>query len=151
MINIIRDITDPLLDFMGDDPVRPHIPVTQRVGDHKDIFVLKEGDCVKAITCVSYQEQVPENESDLFTPVSLPAVAVFYTIWSYASGAGRELLMSAVERIMQEHPEINRFVTLSPKTDMARRFHLKNGACVLRENPSTVNYEYLMGDHYGLH
>jgi hypothetical protein len=25
---------------------------------------------------------------------------------------------------------------------MARRFHLKNGARVMRENPNTVNYEY---------
>jgi hypothetical protein len=33
-------------------------------------------------------------------------------------------------------------VTLSPKTDMARRFHLKNGAAVYRENLETVNYLY---------
>jgi hypothetical protein len=33
-------------------------------------------------------------------------------------------------------------VTLSPKTEMARRFHLKNGAGVYRENSTTVNYIY---------
>jgi hypothetical protein len=33
-------------------------------------------------------------------------------------------------------------VTLSPKTEMARKFHLKNGAEVFRENPDTVNYLY---------
>jgi hypothetical protein len=33
-------------------------------------------------------------------------------------------------------------VTLSPKTDMARKFHLKNGAKIFRENEETVNYEY---------
>ena len=38
--------------------------------------------------------------------------------------------------------EIQRFVTLSPKTDMAHRFHIGNGAGILRENASTINYEY---------
>jgi hypothetical protein len=38
---------------------------------------------------------------------------------------------------------IKRFVTLSPKTEMAKRFHLKNGAIVFRENEETVNYEYI--------
>jgi hypothetical protein len=33
-------------------------------------------------------------------------------------------------------------VTLSPKTEMARRFHLKNGASELRENSNTINYIY---------
>jgi hypothetical protein len=33
-------------------------------------------------------------------------------------------------------------VTLSPKTEMARRFHLKNGAIIFRENIETINYEY---------
>jgi hypothetical protein len=27
---------------------------------------------------------------------------------------------------------------------MARRFHIKNGAQVFRENDSTVNYEYIL-------
>ena len=37
---------------------------------------------------------------------------------------------------------LKRFVTLSPKTELAKRFHLKNGAIVYRENDETVNYEY---------
>jgi hypothetical protein len=31
---------------------------------------------------------------------------------------------------------------LSPKTEMARKFHLKNGARELRENINTINYIY---------
>jgi hypothetical protein len=72
-------------------------------------------------------------------------VAVFYTIWSYKAGKGRELLIRAVKEIQKQHPSITRFVTLSPKTEMARRFHLKNGAIVFRENIDTTNYEYLNG------
>jgi hypothetical protein len=29
-----------------------------------------------------------------------------------------------------------------PSTNLARRFHLKNGAIVFRENIETINYEY---------
>jgi hypothetical protein len=31
---------------------------------------------------------------------------------------------------------------LSPKTEMARKFHMKNGAVELQENDTTINYEY---------
>jgi hypothetical protein len=49
-----------------------------------------------------------------------------------------------VDEMQKQFPEIDRFVTLSPKTEMAKRFHLKNGAVVLRENDTTVNYEYIV-------
>ena len=69
-------------------------------------------------------------------------VAAFYTIWSYQSGAGRRLIREARHYIEQTRPEIRRFVGLSPKTEMARRFHMANGARTLSENADTVNYEY---------
>jgi len=31
---------------------------------------------------------------------------------------------------------------MSPKTEMARNFHYKNGARLLQANEETVNYEY---------
>jgi hypothetical protein len=68
--------------------------------------------------------------------------AVFYTIWSYASGAGRRLIEEAQAEIRRDNPEVMTYVTLSPKTEMARKFHLKNGAEVFRENSDTVNYLY---------
>ena len=36
----------------------------------------------------------------------------------------------------------NRLVTLSPLTDMARKFHLRNGAVELQVNETTQNFEY---------
>jgi hypothetical protein len=48
-----------------------------------------------------------------------------------------------VKHIEESKPNIKRFVTLSPKTQMAKRFHLKNGAVTFRENDLTVNYEYM--------
>ena len=37
---------------------------------------------------------------------------------------------------------IKRVVTLSPKTEMARRFHLRNGAREVGVNVVTANFEY---------
>jgi hypothetical protein len=79
---------------------------------------------------------------DMANMVESATTAVFYTIWSYAAGAGRELIQEAQRSIEQEFPGIETYVTLSPKTEMARKFHLKNGAGVYRENSDTVNYIY---------
>lgn len=143
MLHLIRDYADKFWSFLLEDPVRPQIPTEQRVGTNRDIFVLHDDDRVDAITCVSYQNRVPEREAELFQPGD-PTIAVFYTIWSYRQGAGRELILNSVDRIRQDHPYIKRFITLSPKTDMARRFHLRNGALICQENLETINYEYLV-------
>jgi len=143
MLYLIKEAADSLLKFITEDPVRPHIPDVERVGHNKDIFVSREEDKVNAITCVSYQRLVPMNESELFEKCDEPNVAVFYTIWSYAPGAGRQLILDSVQYIQDNNKAITRFVTLSPKTEMARRFHLKNGAIVFRENEESINYEYL--------
>ena len=143
MLYLIKSFTDSVMGMLSEDPVRPHIPHVDRVGDNKDIFVLRDAeDKVKAITCVSYQTEIPTKETELFQISSEPVVAIFYTIWSYAPGAGRTLIFDAVKHIKENKPEIQRYVTLSPKTEMARRFHLRNGAVVFRENEDTVNYEY---------
>jgi len=143
MLHLIRDYADKFFSFLLEDPVRPQIPTEQRVGTNRDIFVLHEADRVDAITCVSYQNRVPEREAELFQPGEA-TIAVFYTIWSYRQGAGRELIFNSVDRICQDYPSIKRFITLSPKTDMARRFHLRNGAIVCQENLDTINYEYYL-------
>ena len=144
MLHLIQNLSDKFVDLISHDPVRPHIPRTERVGANKDIFVTRdENDNVKAITCVSYQLTVPSSESELFEACERPQVAVFYTIWSYAPGAGRQLIFNAVKHIKENQKTITRFVTLSPKTEMARKFHIKNGAIVFRDNAESVNYEYL--------
>jgi len=79
---------------------------------------------------------------DMVDLVGSATTAVFYTIWSYTAGAGRTLILEATKSIESEFPGIETYVTLSPKTEMARKFHLKNGARELRENSTTVNYIY---------
>jgi len=143
MLHLIQDYADKFWNFLLEDPVRPRIPPEQRVGTNRNTFVLHDQDRVDAITCVSYQNQVPKREAELFQPGDV-TIAVFYTIWSYRAGAGRELILKSLDQICQDHPSIKRFVTLSPKTDIARQFHLGNGALVCQENLETINYEYLV-------
>ena len=144
MLDLIKNLSDSFVKFLAEDPVRPHIPYIDRIGDNKDIFVMRsEDNSVTAITCVSYQSTIPTTECELFNATGLPDTAVFYTIWSYKPGAGRQLIFESVKHIKENKPNIIRFITLSPKTEMARRFHLKNGAIVFRENNESVNYEYL--------
>jgi len=144
MLYLIETLGDKLLDLLSQDPVRPHIPAVDRVGDNKVIFVLSnENDEVRAITCVSYQSSIPSSEQELFSAAAEPDTAVFYTIWSYKPGAGRELIFDAVRYIKEHNKNITKFVTLSPKTEMAKRFHTKNGAVIFRENAESTNYQYL--------
>lgn len=140
MLYIINSLNDPWIHLLKDDPVRPSIPTASRIHDHAEIFVLLEGTEPRAVTCVSYLDRVPTSESEL--GLAGTRVAAFYTIWSYAPGAGRQLIREAQQHIKAVKPQTERFVTLSPKTEMARRFHLKNGATTLQDNEDTVNYEY---------
>jgi hypothetical protein len=146
MLHFIRDISHRFLEFIKDDPVRPEIPTDYRVSDGRMVAALtdneQEESNPEAIVCVSFHDFVPSDIKDLDKTAQVPTTAIFYTIWSYKSGKGQELLFQAVKGIQEQYPSVTRFVTLSPKTNMARRFHLKNGAIVFRENLDTTNYEY---------
>jgi hypothetical protein len=138
----LKDQNDPLTRVIKDDPVRPHIPLSQRINETAEILILRAGEEILAATCLQWLKEIPENEEDLQAMDKTKDVAVFYTIWSYSPGAGAELLKRAAAWILGEHKDVKNIVTLSPQTEMARRFHLKNGASVHRENPTSVNYKY---------
>jgi hypothetical protein len=142
MLYTITTPNDDLITVIKDDPVRPEIPASDRVNHNSRIYVWKNGDETAAVTCVKFLERVPAAVEDMADLVESATTAVFYTIWSYAAGAGRLLIQEAQKSIETEFPGIQTYVTLSPKTEMARRFHLKNGARELRENLDTVNYIY---------
>ena len=146
MLTFIRDISNVLLSFIKDDPVRPEIPTDYRVSNGRMVAALVEEEKPEkpeAMVCVSFHDFVPTDIKGLDNTTQVPTTAVFYTIWSYKAGKGAELLVQAVREIQREYPSVTRFVTLSPKTELARRFHLKNGPIVFRENLDTVNYEYI--------
>jgi hypothetical protein len=142
MLHTITIITEDLKTLILDDPVRPEIPLADRVNVNSRMYVLKNGDQTQAVTCVKFLSAIPAAVEDMAVLVESATIAVFYTIWSYAAGAGRSLIRETQQSIETEFPEIDTYVTLSPKTDMARRFHLNNGAQELRENSTTINYIY---------
>jgi hypothetical protein len=85
-------------------------------------------------------DSVPDSESNmLIMPRGFKAVA--YTVWSTAPGAGKRLIL-ALQEMVKENPLCEGMYTLSPPTEMARKFHISNGARVYRINEQTINYQY---------
>lgn len=144
MLHFIDNLQHPLLEYIKDDPVRPEIPLEFRVSQGRRVLAIADDERPTALVCVSFHNTVPTTVDGLLEVAATPTTAVFYTIWSYAPGAGRNLLQEAVLAIRQAFPSVSRFVTLSPKTELARKFHIRNGAIVLQENENTVNYEYIV-------
>ena len=138
----IRDINDPQVRVIKDDPVRPHIPLEQRINDAAEILILKAGEEILAATCMQWLKDIPKDEQDLIDMPKDQNVAVFYTIWSYSPGAGQALIKAAADWLLKDYKDIVNIVTLSPQTEMAKRFHIKNGATVHRTNETSVNYKY---------
>jgi hypothetical protein len=141
-LTVVRDFRSCWEECLIGDPVRPHIPAWQRVSHNREYFLLNESYFVHAVTCVAYLDSVPTIEDDLFVDVSHQNVACFYTVWSNVSGAGRDLLNKTLRHIKATRPHVDTACTLSPKTLMARRFHLTNRATLYRENKLTDNYVY---------
>ena len=141
MIHVIKTINDPLCKLILDDPVRPEISIDDRIYYNKEILVLLNNNVAESVICVSYQNFIPRSTEELISSDSAD-IAIFYTIWSYKPGSGRRLIFKAKDYIKEHRPEIKRFITLSPQTFTASRFHTNNGAKVLRVNKNSVNYEY---------
>lgn len=141
----IHHVQDALLDLVDLDPVRHHIPKSHRVDDAHRVLVLLKHNQPQSVLCLAFCDQVCTCESDLFTHASTtPCVVMLYTIWSLQPGAGRHMVHACVDYVKQSWPTVQRVVTLSPPTQMAERFHLKNGAHMLQHNGHTVNFEYAL-------
>ena len=84
--------------------------------------------------------KTPTSEEELQT-IEFNGIAVFYTVWSHEKGMGRQVLNNTLN-IISNRATNTRFITLSPKTDMATKFHLSNGAILLQQNLETNNFEY---------
>ena len=118
------------------DPVRPHINAETRLAPGRDVFHIDD----MAYLCMAYLDRVPADE-DCLLSANCGSVAVAYTVWSLEKGYGRKIIMTARD-IIQETWRFKRLVTLSPKTDMAMKFHLSNGAKLIAENLTSNNFEY---------
>lgn len=129
-------------EVVADDPVRPHIPAEWRTTGGREVYGLFEdesAEILRAVICVAYTDEVPTTESEMDR--SGTDVAVFYTVWSYDRGAGRDIVLKVAEHI-KNTTFVKRFVTLSPLTEMAERFHLRNGAELIGKYDECQNFEY---------
>ena len=68
-------------------------------------------------------------------------IAIAYTVWSKKKGGGKLIVKEVFKKIKKSN-HLNRLVTLSPLTEMATKFHSRNGAKLLQINETTQNFEY---------
>ena len=137
---MIRLATTQELEHIEKDPARPHISKEWRTRSGREVYVLERDKEIAAVICVAYTDEVPTSENDMKWVGT--NTAVFYTVWSYKPGAGREIVNGVAERIKAQRPWVRRFVTLSPLTEMARNFHIKNGAKFIGKHQDCQNFEY---------
>jgi len=134
--------------ILKDDPVRPHISKADRLSDGRQVFVLENDGKIAAVICVAYTNAVPKDEFELAAYNAFDGTcAIFYTVWSYEKGAGREIIQKVSDHLMKRG-WIRRFVTLSPLTEMAEKFHLKNGAELIYKGKTCQNFEYFMEEEH---
>ena len=143
----------PYID-VTEDPVRPELDLTFRQTYGRKILGLRDdvGE-IAAIICFAFTDEVPKTVEELekFSYDSAirssnrsgvqGSIAVAYTVWAKKKGGGRAIINEVYKRIKKSN-HLNRLVTLSPLTKMARNFHIKNGAKELQVNETTQNFEY---------
>ena len=147
-MSLIKISSNYWMDLFKDDPVRPNLNPKFRLTENRVNFLLTQ-DFTKpcAIVCVAFTKDIPKTEKQLeMYSINKLSVnydkAIFYTIWSYSKGSGKDILFNTVFWLKKNKPEIKRYITMSPKTKMARKFHLRNGAVELQVNEETQNFEY---------
>ena len=95
---------------------------------------------IDSVLCVAHLDGIPINEDELLS-FSNGNISDFYSVWSNKKGSGRKIVFDTLDLLKSQHSN-NRYVTMSPKTEMAMKFHTDNGAKLLQENPLTYNFEY---------
>ena len=135
------------------DPVRPELDNEFRTSYGRKIYGVKYKNEIHAVMCFAFTNKIPKSvyELDTFSrdaflqsvtrDQKVGQIAIAYTVWSNKKGGGK-LIVKDVFKMIKKTNHLNRLVTLSPLTEMARNFHLRNGAIELRVNDETQNFEY---------
>ena len=81
------------------DTVRPELDYDFRTSNGREFYELTDVLCTGACICVAYTRHVPKtvNELNVFYTEDND-IAVFYTVWSYTKGSGREIVFKVVEQ-----------------------------------------------------
>ena len=135
------------------DPVRPELDNDFRTSYGRKIYGVKYQEEIHAVMCFAFTNKIPKTvkELDLLSKDAflqsthrgqkVGKIAIAYTVWSTKKGGGK-LIVKEVFKVIKKSNHLNRLVTLSPLTDMARKFHLRNGAVEIQVNEDTQNFEY---------
>jgi hypothetical protein len=135
------------------DPVRPELDNIFRTSYGRKIFGVKYKDEIHAVMCFAFTNKIPKTvkELDLMSKDAflqsatrdqkIGKIAIAYTVWSTKKGGGK-LIVKQVFKMIKRSNHLNRLVTLSPLTEMARNFHINNGAKEIQVNDETQNFEY---------
>ena len=136
-----------------EDPVRPELDNNFRTGYGRKIYGVKYLGEIHAVMCFAYTNKVPKSvdeleklSTDAFLQTAMRdqsggQIAIAYTVWSKKKGGGKLIVKEVFKKIKKSN-HLNRLVTLSPLTDMATKFHERNGAKLIQINETTQNFEY---------
>ena len=137
----------------SEDPVRPELSNEFRTSYGRKIYGVKYKNEIHAIMCFAFTNNIPKSvkeledfSKDAFLQSALRGqnvgkIAIAYTVWSKKKGGGK-LIVKEVFKMIKKSNHLNRLVTMSPLTEMARNFHLNNGAEEIQVNKETQNFEY---------
>ena len=139
----------------NEDPVRPELDNAFRTNYGRKIYGVRYKNEIHAVMCFAFTNKVPKDvtQLDKFSHdaflqstqrgQTVGQIAIAYTVWSKKRGGGKLIVKEVFKKIKKSN-HLNRLVTLSPLTDMATKFHLRNGAKLLQVNESTQNFEYIV-------
>ena len=128
----------------ADDPIRPELDNTFRIAKGRKIFGLKYKDEIEGVVCLAFMNELPTTvkELDLMSVNEEDSqIAVAYTLWSLKKGAGKKI-MKELLKYMKKQNNIDSIMTLSPLTPVATHYHIRNGAKLIKINPTTQNFQY---------
>ena len=138
---------------VDEDPVRPELDNKFRTGFGRKIYGVEYQGEIHAVMCFAYTNEIPKSVDELeklSTDAFLQSamrdqkggqIAIAYTVWSKKKGGGK-LIVNEVFKEIKKSNHLNRLVTLSPLTEMAKNFHERNGAKLVQINETTQNFEY---------
>ena len=136
-----------------EDPVRPELDNNFRTGYGRKIYGVEYLGEIHAVMCFAYTNKVPKSvdeleklSTDAFLQTAMRdqsggQIAIAYTVWSKKKGGGKLIVKEVFKKIKKSN-HLNRLITLSPLTDMATKFHERNGAKLIQINENTQNFEY---------
>ena len=136
-----------------EDPVRPELDNDFRTSFGRKIYGVKYKKEIHAVMCFAFTNKVPKDvvQLDKFSHdaflqstqrgQNVGQIAIAYTVWSKKKGGGKLIVKEVFKKIKKSN-HLNRLVTLSPLTEMATKFHTRNGAKLLQVNETTQNFEY---------